>query len=137
MAEQVFEGGRMFWVEPVNQIWVMVVTREGRGTWLIYEDNYDETTDIETDPSIIAPEGKIQPERGFGKLWRENPELRDTLGWALTPEFGYISRYRYVPGGEMVNGAYVAGPGYHVLFSLNGEAFRFNETDSSWQLGEN
>lgn len=135
VAEQVFEGGRMFWVQPVNQIWVMVVTNEGRGQWLVYPDNFDETVDPATDPALVPPEGLIQPERGFGKLWRENPEVREALGWAVTPEFGYVSRYRYVPGGEIVDGSYVPGPGFHTLFSLGGELFRFNETDGTWQLG--
>ncbi len=136
VAEQVFEGGRMFWVQPVNQIWVMVVTEEGNGQWLVYEDNFDESVDPATDPALVPPEdGLIQPERGFGKLWRENPEVRDALGWAVTPEFGYVSQYRYVPGGEIVDGSYVPGPGFHTLFSLDGELFRFNETDGTWRLG--
>ncbi|MEO0560516.1 MAG: hypothetical protein AAF125_00280, partial [Chloroflexota bacterium] len=88
VAEQVFEGGRMFWVQPVNQLWVMIVNEDGRGQWLVYPDNFDEAVDDPTDPAIVAPEGLIQPERGFGKLWRENPEIRDALGWAVTPEFG-------------------------------------------------
>jgi len=136
VAEQVFENGRMFWVQPVNQLWVMVLTDEGRGQWLVYPDNFDEDVDPATDPALEAPEGFIQPERGFGKLWRENPEVRETLGWAITPEFGYVSNYRYVPGGEMVDGDYVPGPGYHILFSLDGEQFRFNEETGTWQLGE-
>jgi WD40 repeat protein len=135
VAEQVFEGGRMFWVGPVNQLWVMIVNEEGSGQWLIYEDTFVEGEDMEEDPSIEPPEGRYEPVRGFGKLWRENPEVRDALGWAVTPEFGYVSRYRYVPGGEMVNGVYQSGPGYHVLFSLNGEAFRFDEANSIWRLG--
>jgi len=136
VAEQVFEGGRMFWVQPVNQIWVMVVTEEGNGQWLVYEDNFDESVDPATDPALVPPEDDlIQPERGFGKLWRENPEVRDALGWAVTPEFGYVSQYRYVPGGEIVDGSYVPGPGFHTLFSLGGELFRFNETNGTWRLG--
>ncbi len=136
VAEQVFEGGRMFWVQPVNQIWVMVVQDEGAGQWLVYEDTFDETQDAEVDPSLTPPEeGLIQPVRGFGKLWRENPDVQEALGWGVTPEFGYTSQYRYVPGGEIVDGEYVAGPGFHVLFSLESEAFRFNEEDGTWQLG--
>lgn len=136
VAEQVFEGGRMFWVQPVNQIWVMVVDDEGRGQWLIYEDTFVEGEDVEEDPAINPPAGLYEPVRGFGKLWRENPEVRDTLGWGVTPEFGYVSLYRYVPGGEIVNGEYVPGPGYHVLFSLNSEAFHFDEATGMWHLGE-
>lgn len=134
VAEQVFENGRMFWLQPTGQIWVMIVTSEGRGTWQIYEDTFAEG-DLEIDPDITPPDGFEQPERGFGKLWRENPEIRDALGWAITPEFGFVTRYEYHPGGRLDNNStYVAGPGYHVMSSLYEERFRFNETDQTWQL---
>jgi hypothetical protein len=133
VAEEVFENGRMFYIQPLDQIWVMVITGEGHGDWSIYPDTFEEG-DAEVDPSLVPPDGMYQPERGFGKLWRDNPEVREALGWAVTPEFGYESSYRYQPGGEMVNGQFVPGPGYHVLFSLAGEAFQFNEDDNTWQF---
>jgi hypothetical protein len=134
VAEQVFEHGRMFWVEPTKQIWVLIVTSEGHGSWTIYPDTYQDG-EPEIDPSIVAPDGMMQPKRGFGKLWRSTPEVRNGLGWATTPEFGYVSNYEYHPGGTMDNGVYTPGPGYHILYSLYGEQFRFNEADSTWQLG--
>jgi hypothetical protein len=134
VAEQVYENGRMMWVQPVGEIWVMVIEEDGVGQWIRYTDTFDEATDPETDPDIVAPEGFIQPERGFGKLWRENPEIRDALGWAITPEFGYISQYEYYPGGEARDDEYIPGFGYHILFSLNGESFRFDEETSTWEL---
>jgi hypothetical protein len=124
----------MFWVEPTKQIWVLVVEGPGHGAWTVYEDTFEEGQP-ESDPSIVPPTPLLQPMRGFGKLWRDNPEVRDELGWAETPEFGYVSNYEYHPGGEVVDGEYVPGPGYHVLFSLYDEAFRFNEEDGTWQLG--
>ncbi|PJF41056.1 MAG: hypothetical protein CUN54_02835 [Phototrophicales bacterium] len=136
IAEQVFEGGRMIWIEPTGQIWVMLVDEEGGGRWLVFEDTFVEG-EPEIDPSIQPPEGLLQPMRGFGKLWRENPELREALGWAVTPEFGFVSDYRYDPGGEFdENGELVFLPGEHTLFTLNGELLQFNEADSTWQLGE-
>jgi len=135
VAEQVYENGRMMWVQPNSQIWVMILDEEGGGRWLRYEDTWDEETDPETDPSLEAPEGRIQPERGFGKLWRENPEIRESLGWAITPEFGYISEYQYRPGGTVEDGEFVPAFGRHRLFSLNGEAFTFYEETETWELG--
>jgi hypothetical protein len=132
VAEQLFEGGRMFWLQPTQQIWVLTITGEGRGNWSVYEDSYIDGVDLASDPSIIPPEGRLQPERGFGKLWRESVEVREALGWAVTPEFGYISDYAYVVNGIDDAGEFV---GYHVLFSLYGEQFRFNEIDGTWQLG--
>ncbi len=135
VAEQLFEHGRMFWVGPIKQIWVLKITGEGHGTWEIYQDDFKDG-EPENDPNIVPPDGRYQPQRGFGKLWRESPGLRDALGWGVTPEFGYASRYEYHAGGSVdASGKYVAGPGYHLLFSLGGEEFRFNEVDGTWELG--
>ncbi len=132
VAEQVFERGRMFWIQPRKQIWVLQQTEPGRGKWLVYDDTFQEG-EPEFDPTIIPPNGLYQPERGFGKLWRNTPELREALGFGVTPEFGYVSNYEYHAGGEVRDGQYVPGPGYHILFSLYQEKFRLNEVDSTWQ----
>lgn len=129
VAEQVFENGRMFWLQPTGQIWVMIVTSEGRGDWQIYEDTFTEG-EPETDPELVPPPGMEQPTRGFGKLWRDNPDLRAALGWAITPEFGFVTRYEYHPGGTID----APEPGHHVLLSLYEEAFRFNERNQTWRL---
>lgn len=135
VAEQLYEHGRMFWVGPIKQIWVLKIVSEGHGTWEVYQDDFVDG-EPENDPNLVPPDGRYQPQRGFGKLWRESPGLRDALGWGVTPEFGYASRYEYHAGGSVdASGNYVAGPGYHILFSLGGEEFRFNEADGTWELG--
>lgn len=137
VAEQLFEHGRMFWIEPIGQIWVLRITGEGRGTWEVYEDTFEEG-ELETDPNLVPPDGLYQPERGFGKLWRESDTIRQDLGWGVTPEFGYVSRYEYHAGGTVdASGNYQPGFGYHIVFSLGGELFRFNEGTGTWQLGNN
>lgn len=133
VAEQVFEHGRMFWIQPRNQIWVIVDQGQGSGKWLVYDDTFKDG-DPESDPSIIPPEGMYQPERGFGKLWRGTPEIHDSLGFGLTPEFGYVSNYEYHAGGQLNSqNQWEPGPGFHILFSLYNEKFQFNETDGTWQ----
>ncbi len=130
VAEQVFENGRMFWIQPTGQIWVMIVTEEGEGDWTVYSDDYTDD-EPEIDPELTPPAGMEQPRRGFGKLWRETPELMDALGWAITPEFGYVSRYEYHCLEEEDA---VCVDGYHIVTSLYEEAFRFNEATNTWQL---
>ncbi len=133
VAEEVFEHGRMFWIQPRQQIWVMYDNGQGSGQWQVYENTYADG-EPESDPGIVPPEGKYQPLRGFGKLWREHTELKDKLGFGLTPEFGYVSNYEYYPGGQVdAQGKWVSGPGYHILFSLYNEKFQFNEVDSTWK----
>ncbi len=134
VAEQVFQNGRMFWIQPTQQIWVMVVTGEGQGEWVVYEDTYTDG-EAEVDPQLTPPDGMEQPRRGFGKLWRENPDMKEALGWAITPEFGYVTRYEYYCDEQIVENEQTRCElGYHVLTSLYEEAFRFNEVDSTWQL---
>jgi hypothetical protein len=133
IAEQVFQNGRMMWIQPRKQIWVMIDNGSGRGQWMIYEDTFQEG-EPESDPSLTPPDGLYQPLRGFGKLWRENTALKDGLGWGTTPEFGYVSNYEYHPGGSVdAQNQYVPGPGYHILFSLYQEKFQFNEADGTWE----
>jgi hypothetical protein len=137
VAEQRFENGRMFWLQPTNQIWVMTHEPDDptNGQWTVYDDTFVEGQQ-EFDPRIVPPEGLLQPERGFGKLWRQNPEIKDALGWALETEFGHVTRYEYHPAGTVENQTYVKAPGYHILFSLWGESYRFNEADGTWQLDQ-
>lgn len=136
VAEQIFERGRMFWLQPIRQIWVMVVSSEGSGEWYAYEDIFEEG-EPEFDPALVPPaEDLQQPIRGFGRLWRENPNVREWLGWATSDEFGFVTRYEYHPALGLVDGEIVSLPGYHVLYSLYGESFRFvnDGTGGTWRL---
>lgn len=134
VAEQIFERGRMFWLQPTGQIWVLVVTGEGSGDWFVYEDLFEEG-DLESDPGIVPPDDTLlQPVRGFGRLWRDNSEVRESLGWATTDEFGFVTSYEYHPTLRYEDGRFVAAPGEHVMHSLYGEGFRFIEESGSWRL---
>ena len=135
VAEQIFERGRMFWLQPTRQIWVMVVSREGAGEWFVYEDFFREG-DPESDPSLVPPDEELQqPIRGFGRLWRDRPRVRELLGWATSDEFGFVTRYEFHPAPGQSGSAGSSAP-YHVLFSLYGEGFRFNDVENgrTWEL---
>jgi hypothetical protein len=100
-AEQLFEGGRMIWLEGIPAqstangqpqgptIYVLYTD----GSWQTYDDTWTEDQP-ESDPSIVPPQGVYQPIRGFGKLWRTTPEVRDRLGWALAAEKGFNSAFQ-------------------------------------------
>jgi hypothetical protein len=135
-AEQLFENGRMFWLQPIGQIWVLLVDGEGRGSWATYEDTWQEG-EPETDPSLVPPSADLlQPARGFGELWRTNSSVRDALGWAVQPEVGYVADYSYEAGGTINDaGTYVPAGGTHTIFSFRGERFRLNEANGTWSLG--
>lgn len=73
------------------------------------------------DPALIPPAGLLQPERGFGLLWRNSPTVRERLGWALTPEAGYTATVQI----DSATGArYLTGPGGTIYgLPANGESW--------------
>lgn len=136
IADQPFERGRMFWLQPVDQIWVLTTSADGTQNWQVFNDDFRDGM-IERDTSIVAPTGGnlMQPERGFGKLWRETPELRQQLGWAVGDELGYTTRYEYNAGGEVnPQGTYVPASGYHILQTLDNQVYTFLEGVRTWSV---
>lgn len=136
VAEQTFENGRMFWLSPINQIWVLTYDEDENQVWEVYEDTFVEGMP-ESDPAFEPDnEDLMQPIRGFGLLWRENTRLRETIGYATQDEVGYMANYQYHYGGFVdENDNYVPGPGYHLLESLSREVYRFNEEIMTWEVG--
>lgn len=86
-AEQQFEGGVMVWVGEEDRIYVLFDDTQWTDGWAAFTDEWEEG-DLVEDPSIVPPPGFYQPQRGFGQVWRDQPNLRDRLGWALAPESG-------------------------------------------------
>jgi hypothetical protein len=73
----------MFWREDLRRIYVLY----NNHTWQTFTDTWEQG-DPEYDPSIVPPAGFYQPKLGFGKVWREQPGVRDNLGWATMQERG-------------------------------------------------
>jgi hypothetical protein len=88
-AEQPFEDGVMIWLQATDS--VIVLTRDQR--WQRFEDTWSEEQP-ESDPGIVPPDGRYQPIRGFGKVWRQHPEVREQLGWAVGVELAFESMYQ-------------------------------------------
>ncbi|MBN1562661.1 MAG: hypothetical protein JXA10_02400 [Anaerolineae bacterium] len=143
IAEQGFEHGRMIWLRHNQQIWVTIQSEDDpkRGDWYCYNDSYEEG-EPEIDPDLIPPEGLVQPRRGFGKLWRTNEDLRESLGWATTTEFELTSPYTYIAGG-MADANGELPPGEYRLTSLYNETLIFYEQETRgdcmgglWRIGQ-
>lgn len=134
VAEQSFENGKMFWLQPVQQNWVATTDENGNNIWQVYDDTFVDGQP-ENNPTLTPPPGLIQPVRGFGKLWRETPEVLAALGWATDAEYGYVTRYEYRAGGSVnERNEYVPGVGRHLLTMLDGQVIEFNEEDRSWSI---
>jgi hypothetical protein len=80
-AEQNFERGYMFWDGDSRRVFVFLTANN---TWRSYPDTW-----VEGSPPaevLTPPAGLYQPVRGFGKVWLEQPEVRNALGWATNQE---------------------------------------------------
>jgi hypothetical protein len=101
-AEQVFEGGRMLWLQDGSlvsenykgQPLIFVLYTNGN-SWEVYTDTWT-STEPDSDPTLAPPEGLIQPIRGFGKVWRNSPKVQNQLHWALAAEQGFETFYQRV-----------------------------------------
>lgn len=110
-AEQPFEGGVMIWLEATDSIYVFYDDQR----WQRLDDTWSEELP-ESDPNLVPPEGRFQPIRGFGKVWREQPEIRQRLGWALGVELAFGSLLQeQLPEEE--------GAGVTFLRTFNGQIF--------------
>jgi len=131
-AEQPFEHGRMIWLEEIQgadftlQGIIVVIYDDGQYAW--YEDTWSEGM-LESDPSITPPTGLLQPIRGFGKLWRENSDVQNQLGWATAQEQGFDTLWQQQIAESI-------GQGNAFLRTLNGQIIQLNGWDvktGAWQ----
>jgi len=90
LSVQPFERGWMVWAPAVHhgRSLIFVISRQPRGTltWQGIVDTYREGEAV--GGTDTPPPGRVAPIRGFGKVWWSNPDVREALGWALTPEAG-------------------------------------------------
>lgn len=86
-AEQQFEGGFMIWMGLTDEIFIFFNDEE-TPRWIRVFDSFEDG-DPERDNTLVPPEGRFQPVRGFGQIWRTNEQVRERLGWATEPESGY------------------------------------------------
>jgi hypothetical protein len=98
-AVEWFERGVMFWREDQKMIYVLA----NDGTWRKIADVWSEGMP-EYSCAATPPAGLVQPKRGFGYAWCNQPGLSTLVGWALADEHGYTTQYQSFAGGEMLRG---------------------------------
>ncbi|MBN1178239.1 MAG: hypothetical protein JXD18_03450 [Anaerolineae bacterium] len=126
-AQQPFENGFMVWFGPTNAIYVFY-NQDAVGLpnrYRVFPDAFVEG-DPESDPAIVPPAGLYQPVRGFGLLWRTQPEVRDLLGWATAPEAGFDTWLQYYAEQAMHVSA-------NMLQGIDGTIYQLSNVDSGWR----
>ncbi|HLV36309.1 MAG TPA: hypothetical protein VKY59_14375 [Spirillospora sp.] len=80
---QQFQQGFMVWVGEQDAIYA-VYDSANHPRWQVFKDNFEDGMP-EYDPSLVVlqPPYTWQPRRGFGLVWRENPSVRERIGWAV------------------------------------------------------
>lgn len=91
-AFQPFDNGYMVWRGDTRQIYVLFNNGQ-------FEDYPDTWVEGQPDPvADIPPAGRMAPQRGFGTVWNNHPQVRGQLGWALGPEVAYTMTLEVFPG---------------------------------------
>ncbi len=101
-----FEGGRVYRYAPDPDYpadqrgTVYIIYNDGE--WVTFPDTWD-NSQASSDATIVPPEGRYQPVDSIGKVWRENSEVRQRLGWAYEPQNkfqGRVQTYSAESGGD-------------------------------------
>jgi hypothetical protein len=121
-AEEHFEHGVMLWNQAQRIIYVLF-DDGGYPRWRAYADEWEDG-DLVSDPDIYPPSGYYQPVRGFGLVWRQDPTVRDRLGWAVDEEQAYrtaIQRTSHARYSDLY------------IRALDGGVWRLGPNGDSWE----
>jgi hypothetical protein len=91
-AEQAFENGRMLWRADRSEILVLYEQGSRAGTFQLFVDTWTEEDPVYSCPAT-PPANRLQPLRGFGRVWCRLGGAAADIGWALAPEAGFGSGY--------------------------------------------
>jgi hypothetical protein len=119
-SHQLFEGGQMIFRKDVQAIYVLYYVDN---TWEQFPDTYTEGEPWYLNEMNPPPDRK-QPIKGFDRVWENNPQVLNKIGWALRDEVGLIGgNYEAFQNGTAL---WLSHPGYL-------EAYFLLFQDGSWQ----
>jgi hypothetical protein len=101
-AYQPFERGEMIWSDHVA--WYaqpVIYVLYPDATYERFEDTFDPALDP-VDGGQAPPAGLLEPAYGFGKVWRDQPGVRERLGWATSGETPGTGHFQMFLDGNMV-----------------------------------
>jgi hypothetical protein len=103
-AGQYFERGFMIWVEETDEFYVFGSEPDESGRRYFHSTGGLELKPGASQDNRVGeepPPGLHQPVSGFGLVWRGEVEwpnlgnVRERLGWATEPEFGFDTTHQY------------------------------------------
>lgn len=99
VVEQLFERGRMIYVESENRVYVLF--NDGTApAWSSYENTYRPGIDAERDENFdraFAGTNFVQPVGRLGLVWRRVDSVRNRLGSGSAPERSFDGFYQEAP----------------------------------------
>ncbi len=124
-AAQHFEWGMMVWVQETDEFYVFYDEPDEQGFQVVHR-----TVGLQLKPGAsednrlgeAPPPGLYEPVSGFGLVWRGEVEwpyegdVRERLGWATAPEFGYDTAYQCAtPSYPRLWNCFLLGPDGEVI----------------------
>jgi hypothetical protein len=103
-AWEPFERGYMLWRSDSYDVHILYYqdgTNPSAGSWGLWYLDWDGSNPGGI--GLAPPQGRLEPVRGFGWVWREHLDGPDgPLGWALEPEKGFCARVQTFESGIIV-----------------------------------
>lgn len=101
-AYQTYERGLMVWVSSAGstgQPGIFAIFSDG--TFQRFNDTWRDGIDP-VSVGLNPPDGRSEPIRGFGKVWRETAGMSEAMGWATGQEIGGSGYVLSFERGEMI-----------------------------------
>lgn len=117
-AYQAMQNGMLIWVQNGEVIFALF-SDGAFPAWLFTPDRYQEGESL---PILTAPDGLLQPQRGFGKFWIEDTASQGRLGWAIAGESPYNA---FIQSDATTGTRYLSGP--------TGEIFALFQDQRRWE----
>jgi hypothetical protein len=123
-AEQGFSGTQQFFhngFAVANDTSGLIYVFYNNGTWQQFQNTWT-SGDPVFNPSLYPPPGWCQPEYGIGKVWRNQDNVSQKLGWARHPAQPTNGTTQQYQGGMML---WTPSAGVYVMYN-NGTFQHFN-----------
>jgi hypothetical protein len=120
--EQGFSGSQQWFHSGfVVDTGAVIYVFYNNGTWEQYQNTWT-SGDVIYNPSLVPPPGWCQPEYGIGKVWRNQDNVSQRLGWAKYPAQATNGTTQQYQGGMML---WTTSQGVYVMYN-NGTFQHFN-----------